>query len=373
MKDPMERTWMEVSLTDIAENYKKICDWITPGCGVTAVIKADAYGLGAEAVGKCLEEAGCSRFAVADMEEALKLRNCGMKASVMTLSPIPAERVAVAAEAGIESVAVSLSQAKELSDAAVGAGVKLRVHLKMDSGLARFGIWIGDDPEKAAREAFEICCLPGLEAVGIMTHYTSCPVEDDYFNRCQMKKFSDVYNRLASMGKELPRHEAASDFTVQYPELHKGSVRVASLIFGIEEPMAGGPELKPAVRLKTRIIQIKDLPAGVPVGYGPTFYTRKPTKIAILPIGYADGIRRSLQNNYSFIAGGKPAKIIGKMAMDYTTVDITGIDVKEGDIVTVIGNEGGYSAEVWDMAHACGATVGEIPTVINKRIPRLYK
>jgi len=373
MKDKTERTWLEISLSAIGENYRRIKNYIGQNCEVIGVIKADAYGLGADVIGPYLEKCGCRLFAVADMEEALTLRDAGLASPIMTLSPVPAKRVKEAVENGIESIAVGISQARELSGAAEKAGVRIGVHIKADSGLARFGIWIGDDPRAAADEILSIAKLPGLAARSIMTHYTGCGPEGDYFNRMQMKRFSDVCDIVLAERPELKRHEASSHFTMQYPECHHDSVRVASILFGMEGPTEKGPEMLPAVTLKTRIVQIKELPCGVPVGYGPTYYTNKPTKIAIVPIGYADGLRRTIQNKYFFIASGKPAGIIGKISMDYTTLDITGIEINEGDAVTVIGSEGGCSSEVWHMADAYGATVGEVTTVLNKRIPRLYK
>lgn len=374
MKYMKDRSWMEISLDAIEENYRRVTHDIGPKRGVIAVLKANAYGLGAVYIAKFLEGLGCHFFAVASIEEAVELRESGVRGDILTLGPVLPEHAAVAIEKNIISNIISPAHGQALSAEAVKLGKKIRCHIKADAGMGRFGIILEGRTEEAADEAAAVAALPGLEAEGVFTHYTGADLPaGDEFNRHQIGLFDEFCRMLEEKtGKKFIRHSASSFFTSLYPESHNDYVRIASLLLGIDAPASRGTVCVPAVQLKSRIYQIKELPAGRPVSYGPITHTLRRTRVAVVPIGYADGLRRTIQHNASLLVNGQFAPIIGKMCMDYLMLDVTDIEAKEGDEVVVFGRSGGKVQEIYDMARLYGGTVGEVPTVITPRVPRFY-
>ena len=374
MKYQQDRAWMEISLDAIEENYRRIQDFIGPERKIMAVVKADAYGLGALPISRALEKLGCPYFSVACLEEAMELREGGIQAPILTLGPIFPQHVALAIQNGIRVPAVSLEQAKALSQAAVEAGGKLTVHIKADVGLARFGLVLTGREKEAAEEALAIAALPGLTVEGVFTHYTAVQLgKGDHFNREQINRFDTFCSLLRESGLTFLKHSASSYFAAVYPESHNDCVRVAALLLGLEAPAERGVACAPSAQLKTRIWQIKEIPEGVPVGYGPTVHTLRPTRLAVIPLGFADGIRRSIAGQVPFLLHGQQVPILGKICMDYTMLDVTDIpEAKEGDVVTVFGEDGALSFQSYELAACYPGSVGELTSVLNPRIPRFY-
>ncbi len=367
-----DRAWLEVSLDAIDENYRRIRAY-AQDARIMAVVKANAYGLGAVYLARHLEGLGVDSFAVACMEEAMELRRGGVTGDILTLGPILPHQLAQAAAENIATTIVSTDHARALSDAAAAQGVTLRGHIKLDAGLGRFGLVLEGRVEEAAAEALAIAALPGLRIEGVFTHYTAADLPvGDAFNRHQIALFDRTTQLLRAAGMSFLKHSASSYFTSVYPECHNDCVRVAALLLGLDAPPPHGVACVPSAQLRARIYQIKTLEMGRPVGYGPTVYTLRPTRIAVVPIGYADGLRRSIQNRASLIVNGQFAPIIGKISMDYLTLDVTDIPAEEGDIVTVFGRDGDAVQEMWQMADIYGATVGEVSSVLSPRIPRCY-
>ncbi|MEA4920910.1 MAG: alanine racemase [Clostridiaceae bacterium] len=370
MKD---RTWMEISLDAIEENYRRVKNDIGDKCGVMAVVKANAYGLGAVYLSKYLESLGCDFFACACIEEAMELRDGGIKSDILTLGPVMPEYLEVASDNGIITNIISLAHAKALSSEAVRLKKTIRGHIKADAGLGRFGIVLEGRMDQAVEEALEIAALPGIKSEGVFTHYTAADIpRGDEFNKHQIGLFDEFTDKLSKRGLRLVKHSASSYFTSVYPECHNDYVRIASLLLGIDAAAPRGTVCVPAVQLKSRIYQIKEIGIGRPVSYGPICHTLRKTKVAVVPVGYADGIRRTIQTKASLLVNGQWAPIIGKMCMDYLMLDVTDIEAHEGDEVVIIGRSGDKTQEVWDMAGLYGATVGEVPTVITMRVPRFY-
>ena len=372
MKYMRDRAWMEISLDAIEENYNRIKHDIGKS-RIMAVVKANAYGLGASYLSLFLEKLGCDFFAVACIEEAMELRNAGVKADILTLGPVLPEHLEIAADNNIVTNVISIEHAEALSKEAQRLGKAIRCHIKADSGLGRFGIVLEGRESEAVKDALYIASLPGLKTEGVFTHYTAAglPVGDE-FNRHQIGLFDRFAEALKDNGLSLIKHSASSFFTSVYPECHNDYVRVASLLLGIEPPAIRGTHCVPSVQLKTRIYQIKDIERGMPVSYGPICHTLRKTRVAVLPIGYADGLRRTIQTKASFIVNGSFAPIIGKMCMDYVMLDVTDCDADVGDEVIVVGRSGDLRQEIWDMADIYGSTVGEVPSVITPRVPRFY-
>ena len=362
-----DRAWMEVDLDVIESNYKALAAQMNPS-GVMAVVKADSYGLGALPVSKALAKAGCPQFAVACMEEAAELRDGGISSPILLLGPCPEDFVPFAAQGNIMLPVVSLEQGQKYSLAAERAGVTLRVHIKVDVGLSRFGLPLYDK-ETAVRDAEAIFHLPHLEVAGVFTQYTVADLPSgDPFNRAQIALFQDFCRILRDKGYTFAMHSAASDFATMYPESRGDFVRIAALLLGLSEESP-----QPSVSLRARIYQIKNLPAAYPVGYGPTYHTLRPTRLAVVPIGYADGLSRRFQKPLRLMVHGRWAPVIGKVCMDYLMLDITDIpNVQEGDIVTLFGRDGGVSCQAYELAAGLPGTVGEITSIIPSRVPRLY-
>lgn len=362
-----DRAWMEIDLDVIESNYRALAAQMSPS-GIMAVVKADGYGLGALPLSKALEKAGCRQFAVACMEEAVELRQGGVTAPILLLGPCPQDFVRQAAESDIMLPVVNLSQGEKYSQEARRAGVTLRVHIKTDVGLSRFGLPLYDR-QSALRDAEAIFQLPGLHVEGVFTQYTVAdPPSGDPFNRAQIALFEDFCRELRQKGHRFSMHSAASDFATMYPESRGDFVRIAALLLGLSDQSP-----QPSVSLRARVYQIKDLPAAFPVGYGPTYHTLRPTRLAVVPLGYADGLSRRFQKPLRLMVHGQWAPVIGKICMDYLMLDITDIPgVEEGDVVTLFGQDGGLSLQAYELAADMPGTVGEVTSIIPSRVPRLY-
>lgn len=366
------RAWLEIDLDAIAENHRRIKADIGQS-EIIGVVKANAYGLGAPYISRFLESLGVRFFAVACLEEALELRNAGVTGDILTLGPILPMQVESAIEHNITTNIISAEHAKQLSAEAVRLGKTMRGHLKLDTGMSRFGLIVEGRMDEAIEEAARIFSLPGLSVESVFTHYTDADLPvGDAFNKHQIALFDEACARLQARGLTFKKHSASSHFTSVYPQCHNDYVRVGSLLLGTDTDLPYGTQSIHAVQLKSRIYQIKELPAGCPVSYGPIAHTLRPSRITVVPIGYADGLRRTIQNRASLIVNGQFVPLIGKICMDYLMLDITDIDAKVGDIVTVFGRDGDAKLELWQMAELYGGTMGEVPTVITPRVPRIY-
>jgi alanine racemase len=369
-----DRAWLEICLDNIEYNYHFLRKTLKANCEIMAVLKGDAYGLGAVTIGSMLEKIGCQYFCVACMSEAMELREAGIEAPILLLSPIEPNLTSVAIENGIEVPVVSLNQGKALSSMAEILGKRLRVHIKADTGLSRFGILVPGRIEEAVNEAAVISTLPGLSAIGVFSHFSTIQaVEGDEFNRKQIDLFNLFSDKLKEKGHDLKRHCSSSIFSQLYPETHNDYVRLGALLLGIQGPLRKGFQCKQSTEFKARIQQIKEVSAGVSVSYGQTYYTFRRTRIAIVSVGFADGLQRSISNNASVLVKGKPAQIIGKLAMDYTMLDVTDIpEAKEWDTVTIFGNDQGTELPVWQLAEKFPGNPGELTSLIPHRVPRFY-
>lgn len=374
MQYQQDRAWMEIDLDAIEENYRHIRRFIGEERGIIGVVKANAYGLGAVPIARCLEKLGCEMLSVACIEEAMELREAGISTPILTLGPVAPWHAKLAAENGVEVPAVSLHQAQALSQAAAEAGVRLRVHVKTDVGLTRFGLVLKNNMERAVEEALAIAALPGLQCVAAFTHYTGADIPlGEEFNQEQIGLFHTFCSRIEARGLRVATHSASSFFTAAYPQCHDDYVRVAALLLGLEAPAPRGMACVPSAQLKTRIYQIKEVEAGTPVSYGPTYTTLRRTRVAVIPLGFADGLRRTIQNQVSLMVHGQWAKIIGKMCMDYMMLDVTDIpQAREGDVVTVFGRDGDLHKESYELAGEYPGSVGELTSVLSPRIPRFY-
>lgn len=372
MKYERDRTWAEVSLDHLASNFQKLSEWTGPACDVLCVVKGNAYGHGAIEVSRELERVGCRILGVATLEEAMELREAGIRLPVLLLGPIPPSHTALAMENNLILPLIDEAYAREVSAAAVSAGRTLRAHLKIDTGMSRYGLPVSKDMDGYIAEALRIVQLPNMQVSGVFTHFAAAgdPYEDD-FTRRQMGLFRIFSERMEAAGVKLIRHCANSPATIRFPQAHYDMIRTGTLLYGFNP--FGRLELEPVMELKTRITQIKHLAPGDTVGYGRLFTCRRPTDIAIVPFGFVDGIHRSASNKAYMLVNGKPAKIVGKICMDLCFLDVTGIeDVAVGQIVTVFGWDHGVYQSAYALTDAYPGSAPELTAVLGTRVPRFY-
>lgn len=372
MKYERDRAWAEVSLDHLAENFKKLSAWVGPSCGVLCVIKGNAYGHGAVEVSRELERAGCEILGAATIEEAMELREHGVGLPVLLLGPITPVHTALAAEQGFIIPLIGEDCAREISAAATAAGKTVEAHLKIDTGMCRYGLSVGKDMEGCVAEALRITQLPNIRVTGVFTHFAVAgdPAEDAFTHE-QMQLFREFASRMEAAGVKLTRHCANSPATIRFPEVHYDMIRTGTLLYGFNP--FGGIDLKPVMELKTRILQIKHLDPGDTIGYGRLFTCQRPTVIAIVPFGFVDGIHRAASNQASMLVNGKPAKIVGKICMDLCFLDVTDIpDVQVGQTVTVFGWDHGVYQSAYALTNCYPGSAPELTAVLGTRIPRFY-
>lgn len=370
-----DRAWAEVSLDCIAYNYQAMCEYLQSGCQLIAVLKADGYGHGAVQVGRFLEQLGCRLFAVASLEEAMELRSHGISVPILLLSPIEIQWVTLASEQRFVLPLVSIEMANAIASCAQTEHRTVLTYIKVDCGLSRFGVVVPGREETAIQEVSAMTKLPGLAVHSMMTHLTAGGIaEQDELNRKQLNCFRKFCQALDSQGITLPRHCCASRFAVRYPDFQFDYVRIGSNLFGVHPYYGEGPQFRPVMQLRARILQIKEVGPGTTIGYGPLFVTERTTRVAILPIGYADGLSCRLGNKMHMLVHGKIVSQIGRLCMDYCMLDVTDVpNAKEGDVATVFGEDGSQMISVQDHALLYPGTASELICLLGRRIPRFYR
>ena len=331
-------TWAEIDLGAIDHNYRQVRKIVGKGINIMAVVKANGYGHGTVEVSSVLERAGVNYLGVATTDEAIRLRDHGITVPILILGSVLPYEVPVAVE---KDITLSLS-GEELLDAIrlqAASGRRVRVHVKVDTGMGRVGVWHENALDFVKRVSDE----KGIILEGIYTHFSSAG-RDDFFTNYQIEAFEKLLSELEKNWIKIPlKHAANSIATVDFRRSHLNLVRPGLIIYGMY-PKHTFPKLiklKPALALKTRIVFIKDTPPGRSISYGRTFITQKYTRIATLPIGYADGYGRKLSNKAEVLVKGQRARVIGKVTMDQTMIDISGINgVKIGEEVVLIGRQG---------------------------------
>lgn len=367
--DQMRPVWAEVDLGALRRNLRKIKQYT--GSEIMPIVKADAYGHGAVEVVGCLIREGIRRFGVAFLEEALVLREHFPDISLMIIGPTLPEYSEILIQKGIIPEIFQFEQAKILSQAAVKLNKKAKLHLKIDTGMGRIGF-----REDAFEKIKEIARLPGLTVEGIYTHLATADSPDLSYANKQLQIFDALYERLRAEGINIPiRHAANSSALLRLPQSHYELCRPGLILYGLLPMAHTGQEagFEPVLSLKARISFLKTIEKGQSVGYGRSFIAEGPTRVATLPIGYADGLRRKLSNKGEVLVKGKKAGIIGNICMDHTMIDVTGIgDVETGDEVTIIGRDGNEVLDAEQMAATVDTISYEILCGISQRVPRIY-
>lgn len=375
----LKRTWAEVSLDNLEHNYRAIKNHIPEGCRFLGVMKADAYGHGAVPLSHALCELGAEYLAVSNLEEAIQLRRGGVRAPMLILGYTPASFADTMVFMDITQEVHSLEYAKELDTALTGTNYILNVHLKLDTGMTRIGFFAYDH-ERTLPELLEVCGLPHLHVEGVFTHFCvadSKAPEDEAFTRTQYARFTAMLDALAAHGihPEL-RHCASSGATILYPELALDMVRPGIATYGHapSEDAEGILDLRPLMTVRTTVAQLREIPAGTSISYGRTYTAERDMRVAVLPIGYADGLLRGLSGKVSFRIRGKMARSVGRICMDMCMVDVSEIPgIRVGDEATLFGYDtDGTLLPCERIAQQAGTISYEILCGISKRIPRIY-
>lgn len=368
MRYETKRTWAEIDLDVIARNWHALSNSLPQGCICLGVVKADSYGHGAVPVARVLEREGCGYLAVATIDEAAELRENGITLPILILGPTPVCYAPELARLGATQAVGSAEMARGLS-AALTDGT-LKIHIKLDTGMGRTGFDACDMRRLDA--AAEIMTLPHLDAEGVFTHFAVSDVPGDGFTALQHSRFTDAVSRLEKARGSRFRlvHCANSAAVINYPAFAHDMVRPGLALYGMY-PAAehGGIELHPAMTLKTRVAAITHHSAGDTVSYGRTFTAAGDMRVAVLPIGYADGLHRAASGKLEFSVRGRRVRQIGRICMDMCMADVT--DVPEcdvGDEVIIFGGD----VPVEELAEAAGTINYEVTCALSRRVPRLY-
>lgn len=379
MMDFFRRTWVEIDLDALDHNFETIRASLTPGTKIMAVVKADAYGHGVEHTVRAFTACGCGWFAVSNLEEALQVRTVNPDCDILILGYTPPEYVQTLAVNNITQAVFNGEYAALLSAAAVENGVTVSVHVKVDTGMTRLGFVFHDSVADAAAilEIARVCRLPGLYAEGIFTHFSSADEPDgEVFTRLQYDLFLTLIRALKFEGITFRyRHCCNSAATVLYPEMHLDLVRPGIILYGLlpAQWMRGKIDLRPVMRLKSVVSMTKTVEADTPVSYGRAYVTGGETRIATVPIGYADGYPRMLTGKAQMRVGGVDVPVIGRICMDQCMLDISAAgDVTDGMTVTVYSDDPASPLCVDALAASIGAINYELTCGVNKRVPRLY-
>lgn len=366
-------TWAEINLDHLAHNMREIRRVVRPGCSIAAVVKADGYGHGAAAIAGTLLENGADRLATAILSEAIQLRKSYPETEIMILGYTPADQADKIIEHRLIATVFDFQTAATISQAAIAHDVRAKVHIKLETGMGRIGL--AADPESAF-VIKQISALPALDIEGIFTHFAVADEHDKTTTYDQLKRYESVMERLAQIGVPVPlAHVSNSAAIIDLRNFDLDMVRPGIMLYGLYPSGQVSHEavkLKEVMSLKTRISHVKDLPPGTGVSYGHTYFTRGAERIATLPIGYADGYSRMLTGKAHVELQDRRVPVVGRICMDQCMINVTGLDVKPGDLVTLFGGEGESKIWIEDIAAWLGTNSHEVICRIDKRVPRVY-
>lgn len=371
----LNRAWAEIELDNIAHNVREIRKITNRRTEIMGVVKADAYGHGVWGVTKTLLDSGVDRLAVSMLDEAIQLRKNGIGVPILILGYTDPSRADDVIINEVTQTVFSHELAQALSKAAVKHGKSIKVHIKIDTGMTRVGFMPG---YSAVKNVIEISKLPGLVIEGLFTHFATADEKDRSYTYMQFEKFMSICNELSRIGIHIPvKHVCNSAAIIEYPEMHLDLVRPGIILYGMfpsRDVDKKKIELKPAMALKANITMVKDVEEQTSISYGRIYTTQRGSKIATIPIGYADGYTRLLSQKGIVLINGQKIPIVGRICMDQCMADITDLvaPVKVGDEVVLFGKQGDNEISVEDIAEAIGTISYEILCIIGKRIPRVY-
>ncbi|MCD8362606.1 MAG: alanine racemase [Lachnospiraceae bacterium] len=369
------RVCAEINLDAAAYNFKSMKKNLKPDTQIIAVIKTDGYGHGATPIARMMQEYDYIwGFAVATIEEALTLRRAGITKPLLILGFVFPDAYEDVVKYDIRPAVFKLSIARQLSEEAVRQGKTVHVHIKVDTGMSRIGF---ADTEGSADIVKEISELPCLETEGLFTHFARADERDKTSARGQLARYLAFSELLEQRGVGIRYHHCSNSAGIfDLPEANLDLVRAGISIYGLypsEEVDKFAVPIVPVMSLKSHIVYIKDLQPGAAVSYGGTFVAERPMRVATIPVGYGDGYPRLLSGKGHVLIRGRRAPILGRVCMDQFMVDVTEIpEASEGDMVTLIGSEGGQEITMEQLGELCGRFNYELACDIGKRVPRRF-
>lgn len=369
-----QRVTAEIDLDAVAYNIKNIRKKVKKETMIMGVVKADAYGHGAVEVSKVLLYNGANWLGVAMIDEAVQLRKNNIMVPILILGYTPEAEIEDVVRYDIIQTVFSYEMAKMVSDAAVKLGKTAKIHIKVDTGMGRIGFI---PEENIGDEVLKISKLPNIEINGIFTHFSTSDEKDKTFTKLQYDRFKYAIDEIEKKGIKLAvKHCANSAAIMDFDDLGFNMVRAGIILYGMypsDEVIKENLSLKPVMSIKTHISYVKKVGKNIPVSYGRTYYTDKESVIATVPVGYADGYIRKMQNGGRVIVNGHYANIVGRVCMDQFMIDITDVpDVSSGDEVILMGSDGKLSITAEEIAHVLDTINYEVVCMIGKRVPREY-
>ncbi|MBP8639943.1 MAG: alanine racemase [Oscillospiraceae bacterium] len=376
MQEEKKRTWAEVKLSAMEHNYNEIRSKLPKNCKFMGLVKADAYGHGAVEIAEFLEKNNCDYLGVACLDEAEELRSAGNKLPILILGATPAEYAERLVKLKVTQTIGSLEQAEDYSAVLSKLGEKLKIHIKLETGMGRQGF---DVKSGDVSKVVSALALPGFEAEGIYTHLAvSDEPEKDAYTRHQYEIFLTALDKIEkSSGVSFAiRHCANSGAMINYPEMSLDMVRPGLAFYGmLPNAESDKISLAPVMELKSRIIAVSEYDAGDCISYGCTFTAEKKMRVAVLPIGYADGLHRILSGNIDVLIHGQRCRQIGRICMDICMADVSELpEVKPGDVATIFGHDGKEAfIPVEELAQKAGTVSYELVCAVSQRVPRVYE
>ncbi len=366
-EDTLRPTRAEIDLRAIAHNLG-VLRGVAAGARILSVIKADAYGHGIVPVARVLEAEGVDGFGVALTEEGLELREAGVAGEILVLNGVYGGAHGEVLEARLTPVVYDLSEVDAFARAAA-EDRPVMLHLKVDTGMSRLGV--PHDLVELFLDGLE--AHPGVRIAGVMTHLAAADTDPE-FTALQLRRFDQAVSRIRARGQTPTTiHAANTAGTFLHPASRYDQVRPGISLFGYAPGAEGARALRPAMRLRTEIIALRDLAPGASVGYDRTFRAEGPMRVATVPMGYGDGLMRHLSNRGAMLVGGLRCPIVGRVSMDLTTIDVSAHPgARVGDEVVVLGAQGEATLDAEEIADAAGTIPYEILTNVSRRVPRVY-
>jgi alanine racemase len=368
------RVQARVDLNAIRHNLLEVRNKLQKNTKLMVIIKADAYGHGAVPIARVLDEDGIDAYGVAIIEEAIELREAGIKKPILVLGYTPKEQYSLVVAYDVTQTVFQFEMAEALAVEAVQQGKTAKIHIKIDTGMSRIGY---SDTKESVEEIKRISLLKGIEIEGLFTHFAKADETDKASAQDQLKRFLAFSEQLEKEHIRIPiRHASNSAGIIDLKDAELNMVRCGIATYGIypsDEVDHAEVSLIPAMEIISHVIYVKDVEEGVGVSYGATYITKRKTRVATIPVGYADGYSRNLSNLGKVIIRGQYAPIIGRICMDQFMVDVTDIkEVQQGDRVTLLGRDGDSYISVEELSEWSHSFPYELVCTVGKRIPRVY-
>ncbi len=370
--EPFRPTIAEIDLKKYKNNLLAVKNYLPQKVKLMAIVKANAYGHGAVEIAKAAENTGAEYLGVASLGEALELRSASIKLPILILSETNHAHLERVIDANLTQTIYTFEEAQILSDICQNKKKRVKIHIKIDTDMSR--VWVL--PEKALELTTKITKLPNIEIEGVFTHFSNADDKNNEFTNIQFSKYMKIVDEIKKLGIKIPLlHAANSAAMINFPQTILDMVRVGICLYGLKPTENNECSLKiePVLSFKTKVIYIKEVPPNTPISYGSSYFTKTKTKIATIPVGYADGLSRKLSNKGNVIIKGKKYPIVGNVTMDMTMVDVGSDKIEIGDEVIIIGKDGNVEINAWDVAKQDNTIAYEVVCGIGKRVPRFYR